>query len=246
MQENEKFYFRVGECLAALDAKNTARLLLKKQVHLLYPKGRKPTDEEKETITKTVKTIRLGIEKPKEGLLDYKIRKQKEYRNLIHKTKEEYPQFSHALYAIIKQRSQRVGDEKMAIQKLKSALAKSLYELFCAYSKSENHYGNETAAEIFPDVPNIHILIGEKDYSLVKQRAIFMSEYHLDEFHETTEFIANNMGHFFSDHVLSTYKGACCWSEETNEREVQKLIYNATIRMARFKENFDKYQAAIA
>ncbi len=246
MENKERFYFQVGECLAALDAKNTARLLLKRQAHLLYPRGRKPTEEEKQEITAKLRLVKLGIEKTNENLLDYKIRKQKEYKALLVKTNEEFPNFRNALHSIIQKRSQRVGDEKMVIQKLKGALSKSLYELFSAYSKSENHLGNETAEELFPNVPHIHVLIGSKDYSMCKQRAISMSEYHLDEFHEITDFIANNPEHFFSERVLNTYKGACSWSEETNDREVQKLVDMATIRMARFKENYDKYQTAIA
>lgn len=241
MQQNERFYFRVGECLSAIEAKNTARALLKKQVNLLYPKNRKPTPEEHLEITAKLRLVQLGVEKKGEGILDYKIRKQKECRNLIQKTATEFPEFKRTLYAIIKERSKRRGEEQMAIQRAKSALTKSLYELICLYCKGSSHDATEISESVLKDLPNIKSIIGKRDYILDKSRIYSFAEYQNDEFEETVQFIYNNPEYLFSKDVLTQYEKILSWKEKTNERIVQRLVDTLNVRFSRFKNAYESY-----
>lgn len=264
MQKEQLFYFRAGECLAAIDMKNMARSLLSKQVKLRYPKGRKPTPEEYAAITNELKTVQLGVEKTNESILGFKIRKQKECQALISKTAKEFPEFRHVLNSMIKERSTRLGNEKLNIQRLQSLLRRAVYELFTPY-KENCIEAYDVINEILVEVPHIKMVKETKGIIQISLSKIEMMElYHPEEYEEMIGFIHSELSPFYnpestrfalseipseqlpyfvSETVIERFRKLFFYEDKS--KALGKLHEKQAVRMQRFMKAYTELQNSI-
>lgn len=250
MKENELFYFRAGECLAAMEAKNTARALLSNQLKLRYPKGRRPTPEEYRAITQELRTVSLGVEKLGENIYDYKIRKHLECKELILKTSQEFPGFRHILNSLIKERSVRIGSHKMERERAKQKLKKSLLELITPFKENCFSY-YEVVTEIVHKIPHVKDFYDSKTTQLSPNKIHYMDIYHNDKFNETIDFLVESISPFYdnntntidlslseeppyllSEPVLYEFKRLFFYKDK--DKALKKLHTKLEVRMQRF------------
>lgn len=112
MDRKTQFFFRAGKCLAAVEARNNARALLRTQFKLRYPKRKLLSFSERRQIINSLKSVHLGLENEGENIVAFKIRKEKECNELIQETYALFPDFRHVLNAIMRKQSVKIIESK--------------------------------------------------------------------------------------------------------------------------------------
>jgi len=139
-QELKSFYLRVGSCLSAQKEKQQARKLLKHQVGLLYPKTRKATKEDHESINRQLLKIRVGIEKKGESILEYKIRKEKEYKKMVRQMLEDFPQYSQIGKSMLEQNAVHRSEMALKATQATQIMPRMIHELITPFKISYLDY----------------------------------------------------------------------------------------------------------
>ena len=147
-QELKSFYLRVGSCLAAQKEKQQSRKLLKHQVGLLYPKTRKATKEDHESINRQLFKIRVGIEKKGESILEYKIRKEREYKKMVHEMLEDFPQYSQIGKSMLAQNAVHRSEMALKHTQATQIMPKMIHELITPFKISYLDYHEGKLDEI--------------------------------------------------------------------------------------------------
>lgn len=259
--EEKRFHFRVGEILALTDAKNTAKALLNRQVHLLYPTGRRGTEEDYERITEKLKTIRLGVEKDGEHILGYKIRKQSEYKELMSRTREEFPGFIPALHSIVQNRSIRIGDAKMKIDQVKSKMDRAVFEIINSY-KGNFIQLQDISNDVLKDIPNLQNIVNSKTKKLEFWTIHGLRSYKENEYNELMAFFTEQIiphfnqelgcieinpditaPYFLSTEVIERFNKHCPYKDKTLQKINDKLIEKLNVRMSRFALAYKELQS---
>lgn len=255
-KQRDSFFLQVGSCFTAMKEKNIARKLLIRQVHFLYPKYRKPTAEEQQAINEKLLTIRTGIEKKNESILEFSKRKNIEYKRMVRNLHEEFPEYVHIFHSMKKQDAEKRAVLSMKEAQLSQKLIKLTHELLTPFKVNSFDYCNykdiddPSMLHVYEDIgiPHIEDIFKYIERHDLKFSAASLKSWSLNNKEEWEALINwlykenlkdNNFSsmEIYEHHLKHTY---CC-EKEKKKKKHDKFKSKMNKRIENFIKSYEEY-----
>lgn len=210
-ERNDSFNRDIISYFVKLKERKNAQILLKNQVRQIRHKllknvkfSRPLTNEEQELINAELRSITIGLEDPKESVLDYKIRKDKEFKAHFKHIVNEYPEMRQKFYNIRKEYYKDISLKAYKRSEVYHNLYSAIYHLITAYNNGYTCYHEKSIGFILQDFPYINDLMNLKDFNASNVKYFFMNNKELFEklIHHIAE---QQMSLFFSEEILDKF-----------------------------------------
>lgn len=248
-KREEMFYHDVIKYFINLNDKKQAQKLLKAQVRKLRKEylanikySRPLTDAEQNLINDKLKTTFIGISNNDESILDYKIRKDKEFLNHYKKIISEYPEYKDKFFNILKSYRHDISIKAYKRSEVVQSLYCALYHLITPYNSTKTHYHESSIGFILKDMPHINEIMSIKDFNSSNLKYFLMGN--PEYFQNIVAYISKEqMSAFISEDIMARH--AVFYSENVGKIEFFRMQQKIEKRLPLFLSLCKEYSELI-